>query len=153
MNRPPEYPPEINRAADAFARRLTARLSEGNASLPYDITERLRAARMQALAQRKRPAVQSARQTAAATHVSSQGSTSTLSGWGSEGGNWWRALVSAVPLTALVVGLVFINMAQDETVATEIAEVDAALLTDDLPPSAYADPGFLQYLKTANTTQ
>ena len=52
-----------------------------------------------------------------------------------------------------MVGLVFINMAQDETVATEIAEVDAALLTDDLPPSAYADPGFLQYLKTANTTQ
>ncbi len=30
----------------------------------------------------------------------------------------------------------------------EVAEVDAALLTDDLPPSAYADPGFLQYLKT-----
>lgn len=153
MNRTTEPSMQANQAADAYARRLTARLTHGNADLPYDITERLRAARMQALAQRKRPAVQSARQTAAATHVSSQGSTATLSGWGSEGGNWWRALVSAVPLTALVVGLVFINMAQDETVATEIAEVDAALLTDDLPPSAYADPGFLQYLKTANTTQ
>ena len=153
MNRTTEPSMQANQAADAYARRLTARLTHGNADLPYDITERLRAARMQALAQRKRPAVQSARQSAAATHVSSQGSTATLSGWGSEGGNWWRALVSAVPLTALVVGLVFINMAQDETVATEIAEVDAALLTDDLPPSAYADPGFLQYLKTANTTQ
>ena len=27
------------------------------------------------------------------------------------------------------------------------AELDAALLTDDLPPAAYSDPGFLQYLK------
>ena len=31
----------------------------------------------------------------------------------------------------------------------EVAEVDAALLTDDLPPEAYADPGFMQFLKTA----
>ena len=29
----------------------------------------------------------------------------------------------------------------------ELAEVDAALLTDALPPAAYADPGFLQFLK------
>ena len=28
------------------------------------------------------------------------------------------------------------------------AEVDAALLTDDLPPAAYTDPGFAQFLKT-----
>ena len=28
-------------------------------------------------------------------------------------------------------------------------KVDAALLTDDLPPSAYADPGFVQFLKTS----
>lgn len=153
MNRPPEYSREIPPAADTFARRVAVRLSEGNADLSYDITERLRAARMQALAQRKRPVTQSARQPAVARQLSTQGSSATLSGWGSEGGNWWRALVSAVPLTALVVGLVFVNMTQDETVATEIAEVDAALLTDDLPPSAYADPGFLQFLKTSNTTQ
>ena len=30
-----------------------------------------------------------------------------------------------------------------------MAEVDAALLTDDLPPAAYADPGFVQFLKTS----
>jgi hypothetical protein len=28
-----------------------------------------------------------------------------------------------------------------------LAEVDSALLIDDLPPAAYADPGFLQFLK------
>ena len=30
----------------------------------------------------------------------------------------------------------------------EVAEVDAAILTDDLPPSAYTDPGFAQFLKS-----
>jgi hypothetical protein len=27
------------------------------------------------------------------------------------------------------------------------AEVDAALLSDDLPPQAYADPGFAEFLR------
>lgn len=154
MNHHPEPTPDTLQAADAFARRVTSRLTQGNAHLPYDITERLRAARMQALAQRKRPVAQTVRRPVAATHVSPNGSsTATLTGWGSEGGNWWRALVSAIPLTALAAGLVFVNLAQDETVANEIAEVDSALLTDDLPPSAYADPGFLQFLKTANQAQ
>ncbi|MBC7611256.1 MAG: DUF3619 family protein, partial [Polaromonas sp.] len=26
-------------------------------------------------------------------------------------------------------------------------EVDAALLTDELPPAAFSDPGFVQFLK------
>ena len=36
---------------------------------------------------------------------------------------------------------------QDERVAQEMAQIDAALLTDDLPLAAYADPGFSQFLK------
>ena len=43
-------------------------------------------------------------------------------------------------------------MAQDEATAAEIAAVDAALLTDDLPPAAYTDPGFVQYLKASAQT-
>ena len=38
---------------DRFALRLTARLSSGAADLPYDVSERLRAARVQAVAKRK----------------------------------------------------------------------------------------------------
>ena len=53
-----------------------------------------------------------------------------------------------MPLIALVVGLVAINMVQNDNRAQELAEVDAALLTDDLPPNAYADPGFIQFLKS-----
>ncbi|BEU96864.1 DUF3619 family protein [Acidovorax sp. DW039] len=119
-------------------------MSEGTNDLPYDITERLRAARVQALAKRK-VEVQ-VRKTAPV--VLTAGSSAILSR-GSEGGSWWNALVSAVPLMALVVGLFAINIAQDEKGLNEVAEVDAALLTDDLPPQAYADPGFMQFLKTA----
>jgi hypothetical protein len=34
--------------------------------------------------------------------------------------------------------------------ASEIAAVDAELLTDELPPAAYTDPGFLQFLRSNN---
>ncbi|WP_298211188.1 DUF3619 family protein [Acidovorax sp.] len=133
-------------AAERFALRVTARLSSGTDELPYDISERLRASRMQALAKRK--VVAPVRRTAPATVVVGAGHTATL-GRGGEGGGWWNALVSAIPLLALVVGLVVINTAQDELSANDVAEVDAALLTDDLPPAAYADPGFVQFLKTS----
>ena len=52
-----------------------------------------------------------------------------------------------LPVLALLVGLVAINRALDDDVAQEMAKVDAALLIDDLPPAAYADPGFLLFLK------
>ena len=132
-------------AAERFALRVTARLSSGTEALPYDISERLRASRMQALAKRK--VTVPVRRTAPAAVVVNAGSTATL-GRGGEGG-WWNALVSAVPLLALVVGLVVIDIAQDERAANDVAEVDAALLTDDLPPAAYSDPGFVQFLKTS----
>ncbi len=90
-------------------------------------------------------------QTTGATAVFGSKGSATLGG-GGEGRTWWRALVSAIPLTALAVGLVVINVSQEEKGMNEVAEVDAALLTDDLPPSAYADPGFLQYLKTTAQT-
>lgn len=136
-------------AADRFALRVTARLSSGTAELPYDISERLRASRMQALAKRKKSP---APVRIAAPATVNAGGSATLGRGGSDGGGWWSALVSAVPLMALVVGLVMINVAQDESSANDLAEVDAALLTDDLPPEAYSDPGFVQFLKTSSQT-
>ncbi|MDD2713695.1 MAG: DUF3619 family protein [Simplicispira sp.] len=135
--------PSSELAAERFARRLTVRLTEGTSELPYDITERLRAARVQALSKRK--ITVPVHQTAPA--VVRSGSSAAL-GWGGEAGNWWRSLLGAVPVLALVAGLVVINFSQDEYGTNEVAEVDAALLTDDLPPAAYADPGFAQFLKT-----
>lgn len=137
--------PEV--AAERFARRVTARLTQGSDTLPYDISERLRAGRVQALAKRKKTVLVHR----SAPAVVRSGSSAALGWWGSEGGNWWRTLLSAVPVLALVAGLVVINLSQDEYGTTEVAEVDAALLTDDLPPAAYADPGFAQFLKIGAT--
>ena len=147
MNTAPNHATEA--AADQVARRIAARMAQGTDDLPYDITERLRAARAQALAKRK--VVAPVRKAAPAPVVLRSGSSAIL-GRGSDGG-WWNAMVSAIPLMALVIGLFAINIAQDENGLNEVAEVDAALLTDDLPPEAYTDPGFMQFLKTSSTAR
>lgn len=128
---------------DRFGLKVAARLSESTTALPHDISERLRAARVQALSRRKVVRVK----TAAAVSVTATASGALLLG-GDEGLNLWRRLASALPLIALVAGLLAINFVQTETRANELAEVDAALLTDDLPPAAYTDPGFVQFVKT-----
>lgn len=133
-------------SADQYGQRVAARLSAGADGLPYEISERLRAARMQALARRKRVA---GLRTAAS--VSASGGAATLTG--DEEFSLWQLAASALPIVALVAGLVFIHTIQNENRANEVAEVDAALLTDDLPPSAYADPGFVQFLKQSGNKE
>jgi len=44
-----------------------------------------------------------------------------------------------------------VHQTQVENVTTELTEIDTALLTDDLPPSAYADPGFTQFIKSSRS--
>jgi hypothetical protein len=89
----------------------------------------------------------------AAAAVAGNGSSATLRLGGDEGLNIWRRMAALVPLLALVAGLLVIDTIQNENRTNELAEVDAALLTDDLPPSAYTDPGFMQFLKTAAQEQ
>ena len=127
---------------DQFGTHVAARLSEGASALPYDISERLRAARAQAVASRRIAKVQAAPASAAVAG----GNTLT---WGSdEGFSLWSRIGSILPLIALVVGLLAINSLQSDKQAQELAEVDSALLTDELPPDAFSDPGFVQFLKT-----
>ena len=126
---------------DRFGRQVAARLAAGSDELPYEISERLRAARAQAMAKRKRAAA-----LRTAPSVSAAGGVATLTA-GDEPVSWWNRVASALPILALVAGLVLIHSVENERRASEVAEVDAALLTDDLPPSAYADSGFIQFLK------
>ncbi|HSW20091.1 MAG TPA: DUF3619 family protein [Ramlibacter sp.] len=130
-----------SRLQDQFGRRVAARLSSGTSELPHHISERLRAARMQAIAQRRAVQPEPVRGLALA------GLAGHFS-LGERASGFWGRLASVTPLVALVLGLVLINVVQNDLRASEIAEVDAALLIDDLPPAAYADPGFAQFLKT-----
>lgn len=127
--------------ADRFGRQVVARLAAGTAELPYSVTERLRAARVQAVARRKTAYL------LGASSVFASGGSATLT-FGQEGVSLWNRIASALPLIALVAGLILIHTVQNDRRASEVAEVDAALLTDDLPPAAYADPGFVQFLRS-----
>jgi Protein of unknown function (DUF3619) len=81
-----------------------------------------------------------------------QNGVATLN-FGDEGLNIWSSLASLFPLLALVAGLAFIQHVMDDKQAHQLADVDAVLLTDDLPVAAYTDPGFLQFLKTPITEE
>jgi hypothetical protein len=130
-------------AQERFALAVCGRLSDSAQTLPRDVSERLRAARAQAVSKRKVASFQ----TATASAVSMSGGAATLT-FGDDPFGLWNRIAAFFPLIVLVFGLITISMIQNENRASEVAEIDAALLTDDLPPAAYADPGFAQFLKS-----
>lgn len=125
---------------ERFGLRVAARLSDATHDLPYDISERLRTSRMQALSKRKVAAVQSAAYRPVLVDRSSLI-------FGGDGPSWWNRLAAAVPLLTLVIGLIVITAILNDRRADELAEIDAELLIDDLPPTAYTDPGFAHFLR------
>jgi hypothetical protein len=132
--------PEIS-AEDRFGQLLGARLSESSNDLSHEISERLKAARMMALSKRNVLKMETA------SVVSNMGQTAALH-LGGDKINWWGRLAAFIPFIALVAGLMAIELVQDDFWADEIASVDAELLTDELPPAAYTDPGFAQFLRS-----
>ena len=127
-----------------FGVRVASMLGERAQSTAPDISERLRFAREQALSRAQAARRQEQLATAPAAVVVGRGRSATLAshlGWGVK-------LGSALPLALLVLGLVGIAHVHDKAQIAAVAEVDAALLSDDLPPAAYTDPGFAEYLKT-----
>jgi hypothetical protein len=81
------------------------------------------------------------------TQVVAQGSALTLNGPGDDGPRWWNVLGSTLPLLALLAGLVVVQGIDRQKTVSYLAEIDTALLVDDLPPAAYSDPGFIQFLR------
>jgi hypothetical protein len=61
----------------------------------------------------------------------------------------WRGLSLRVllPMAMLIAGLAGIYTWQQNQRAAEVEEIDARLLTDDLPIDAYLDRGFQNWLK------
>jgi hypothetical protein len=127
----------VDQVGWAIARRLNNQATD----LPHDITERLRVARMQAIAQRKPEPIR-----IFVPQLASAGGPGM--GNSDEGLNLWSRLASALPLIVLLFGLATIHIFQNEHRTNEIAQLDAELLIDDLPPAAYTDPGFLVFLKS-----
>lgn len=123
-----------------IAHRLAARLSEHVEQLPSDLSERLRFAREQALERAR----QSRTATAPSAIAFAAGRSAVFGGLS----GWWVRLGSVLPALALVAGLLLIQHSHTQSQIAAAAEIDADLLADDLPPSAYSDAGFVEFLKT-----
>ena len=78
---------------------------------------------------------------------SSAAGVATLGGSSPERGRWWLRLGSLLPLLLLVAGLLLIGHLHEQSQISAAAEIDADLLADDLPPGAYTDAGFAEFLK------
>lgn len=120
--------------------RVAGWLSATTALISPDATERLRFAREQAMArarQQRLAAAPAAARTGAATLAMSGPPT------------WWLRTLSVLPLLLLVAGLGLVQHWSQREQMLDAADVDAVLLADDLPPGAYSDPGFAEYLRSA----
>ena len=123
--------------ADQFGLSAAALLRQGSQSLPAGIKDRLYAARLKAISVKKPEKVRIAQ------HVLAS-STGT---WSSGSRSFWDNVGWVAPLIVLVFGLIGIAQWQQDSRINDIAELDVALLTDDVPPDAYADSGFMGFLK------
>ena len=121
-----------------YALRVAARLHERAEAVEPDIGERLRVAREQAL-QRAR----AVRPASSPVSVGMSGGVALLGR-----GHWWIRVAAVLPALALIAGLLLIQQLQANDQIATAAEIDSALLTDDLPPNAYSDAGFAEFLKS-----
>ncbi|WAC72811.1 DUF3619 family protein [Roseateles sp. SL47] len=134
-------PQELDARMARFGLRVAAGLTERSDSLSGDIQERLRFAREQALA--KAIAARAA-QPVTATTVQATGGTLALGG-GERTPRWLKA-AALLPIALLVGGLLLIQHSQWYEQIRSAAELDTDLLSKPLPPAAYSDPGFREYL-------
>ena len=128
-----------HRAGRIFARAL----DQATLDLPDDIERRLAFARQKAL--------QHARTEPVAPWLAGSGTGSARSRqpWLNRLQGWSHI----VPALALLVGLMATSHLIEKRQVAAAAAIDAALLTDDLPPQAYADPGFIEFLKQGPTLE
>lgn len=138
-----QFAQELDARVARFGLRVAAGLSERNQALPADVNERLRFAREQAMI-KAREACAAEAELAPSTRVVRTGAALALFGGASS--PRWLKFASLMPLCMLVLGLALIQHGQFYEQILAAAEVDTALLADNLPPSAYSDPGFSEFL-------
>jgi hypothetical protein len=121
-----------------FGYHVRQALNEAAQRLDYRTTHRLEQARAAALARHRAPAVswQPVAQTAGAGVLGA----GTM-------GSWLRGLGVVTPLVALIIGFVGIYQWQEQRRISELADLDFAVLLDEVPIGAYADKGFSVLLR------
>lgn len=125
-----------------LAYKIRHALDEQLDTLPASTTDRLAAARAAALARKKPEPIKAQGWRAAGARLSALFGTPAMS-----------RLAIAVPLLALVIGFGGVYQHEQQQQIAELAELDAAVLADELPLTAYLDPGFNAYLESQQRRQ
>jgi hypothetical protein len=132
-----------------FALNVCRALDEQAANLPASTVGKLTAARRAALA-RKKPETVAKR--AFVPTLAPAGAVFGASGDSSREPRVspLRRMLRVWPILALVIGVAAIAYWENQQRAAELAEIDAAMLNDELPLNAYLDHGFNAYLARAH---
>lgn len=130
-----------------LAYKLRHALDESANNLPTKTSERLSSARNIALSRKK----QESRQQIAVPRASIAGAggfrfSLTPDNWST----WLGRMGVIIPLAALVFGLMGLYQYEQQQQIIETANIDAEVLTDDLPLSAYLDHGFNTFLSSVD---
>ncbi|NDI85777.1 DUF3619 family protein [Undibacterium crateris] len=122
-----------------FAYKVKRALNESAEQLPAPTLDRLAQARKLAMARKKKEAPVAVRVF--------KGAFAGNNGLSFSGpGSWLGKLGLALPALVLVVGMFGIYEYEQQQNINELADIDATMLVDELPPAAYVDTGFTAYL-------
>jgi hypothetical protein len=120
-----------------LAYKVRHALNENLDNLPASTTDRLAAARALALSRKKADAPAPVRKPEQRPQFDVRSLFSA---------QWLTRAAVAAPLLAMVFGLAGVYQVEREQRTAELADLDAAVLSDDLPLTAYTDHGFNAYL-------
>jgi hypothetical protein len=131
-----------------FAEQIRLALEESTERLPYRVTYRLQSARLAALSRMAEP--REVPEEALALPSASGGGTLALGGAPDRDrfpARWGRLAMGMLSALVVAGGLFVISEWAEMDQADEAADIDLAVLTDDVPISAYADRGFGVFIK------
>ena len=124
-----------------FTTSIRQALDESVVHLPLGVTHRLAQARLAAL---DRAGKSTATRSAPASAASGTGRPARLDD--RLPGKGWQLAAVALSISLLVAGMVFLGELDARRDASELAELEAAVLSDEVPIATYSDPGFGAYL-------
>jgi hypothetical protein len=122
-----------------FAYKVRHALNENLENLPASTTEKLASARKIAVHRKKKES----RLLAFVPRSAFAGAMGTIV---DAPLSWLSRVGLAIPMIVLAVGLTGIYQFEQERRISDIADIDAAVLADELPLSAYLDHGFNAFL-------
>jgi uncharacterized membrane protein len=125
-----------------FAYKVRRAMTESSENIPEATLERLAYARQLALSRQK--------QSVPTAAFAFGGILAGAGGFSFKQKNWFKKSLIVLPLMALTIGLYVIYQYEQQQQINDLAEIDAAVLVDELPPDAYLDNGFNAYVNKEN---